>query len=174
MKTLKTGLVLVTAIAAMGLQSVRADQPRMRNALRHLRDARAALYHSRAAIVASHSGTRAWLDLAIFLRHANRLDEMEQALRTLESSPVDHPESVMDGASLLLRTGRNYALGVRLLRRYLLSPVEEGPAFKAHDLLGQLLEKQGDRSAAAEEFRAALALSRTYARAQEDLKRVEH
>jgi hypothetical protein len=43
MKTLKTGLVLVTAIAAMGLQSVRADQPRMRNALRHLRDARAAL-----------------------------------------------------------------------------------------------------------------------------------
>jgi hypothetical protein len=43
MKTLKTGLVLVTAIAAMGLQSVRADQPRMKNALRHLRDARAAL-----------------------------------------------------------------------------------------------------------------------------------
>jgi hypothetical protein len=43
MKTLKTSLVLVTAIAAMGLQSVRADQPRMRNALRHLRDARAAL-----------------------------------------------------------------------------------------------------------------------------------
>jgi hypothetical protein len=80
----------------------------------------------------------------------------------------------MDGASLLLHTGRNYALGVRFLRRYLLSPVEEGPAFKAHDLLGQLLEKQGDRHAAAEEFRAALALSHTYTRAQEDLKRVEH
>src|ERR1700733_15822128 len=39
----------------------------------------------RAAIAASHSGTRAWLDLAIFFRRANRLDEMEQALRTLES-----------------------------------------------------------------------------------------
>ena len=63
---------------------------------------------------------------------------------------------------------------MRLLRRYLASPVEEGPAFKAHDLLGQLLEKQGDRRAAAEEYRAALTLAHTYTRAEEGLKRVEH
>ena len=128
----------------------------------------------RAAIAASQSGARAWFELALFFFHANRLDEMEQALRTMESSPVDRPESLMDGASLLLRTGRDYPLAVRLLRRYLSSPVEEGPAFKAHDLLGQLLEKQGDRRASAEEYRAALALSHTYAHAQQDLKRVEH
>jgi tetratricopeptide (TPR) repeat protein len=128
----------------------------------------------RAAIITSHSGTRAWLDLAIFLRHANRLDEMDQALHTMESSPVDRPESLMDGAHLLLQTGRNYPMAVRLCRRYLEAPVEEGPAFKAHDYLGQLLEKLGDRRAAAEEFRAALALSHNYARAQEGLKRVEH
>jgi tetratricopeptide (TPR) repeat protein len=128
----------------------------------------------RAAITASHSGTRAWFDLASFLFHTNRLDEMEQALRTMESSPVDRPDSLMDGASLLLRTGRDYPLAVRLLRRYLSSPVEEAPAFKAHDMLGQLLEKQGDRHAAAEEYRAALALAHSYARAQEDLRRVEH
>jgi tetratricopeptide (TPR) repeat protein len=128
----------------------------------------------RAAITASHSGTRAWFDLASFLFHTNRLDEMEQTLRTLESSPVDHPDSLMDSASLLLRTGRDYALAVRLLRRYLSSPVEEAPAFKAHDMLGQLLEKQGDRHAAAEQYRAALALAHNYARAQEDLRRVEH
>jgi tetratricopeptide (TPR) repeat protein len=128
----------------------------------------------RAEIAASHSGARAWLDLAIFFRHTNRLDEMEQAIRTLESAPVDRPESFMDGASLLLRTGRDFPLAVRLLRRYLSSPVEEGPAFKARVLLGQLLEKQGDRNSAAEQYRAALALAHTYARAQEDLKRVEH
>ena len=128
----------------------------------------------RAAIITSHSGTRAWLDLAVFLRHANRLDEMEKALQTMESSPVDRPESLMDGAHLLLQTGRNYSMAVRLCRRYLEAPVEEGPAFRAHDYLGQLLEKQGDRRAAADEFRAALALSHTYARAQEGLKRVEH
>lgn len=128
----------------------------------------------RAAIEASHGTAHAWLHLAQFLAHTNRLDEMEQALRTMEGSPLDRPESLMDGASLLLRTGRNYPMAVRLLRRYLTDgPVEEGPAFKAHDFLGQLLERQGDRPAAAEQYRAALALAHNYARAQEDLKRVE-
>jgi len=37
-----------------------------------------------------------------------------------------------------------------------------------------LLEKQGDRKGAAEEFRAALALAHDYTHAQEDLKRVDH
>jgi len=127
----------------------------------------------RAAVAASHSGSRAWLDLASFLRRTKRLDEMEQALSNLESSPLDHPPALMDGAGMLLRTGRDLPLAIRLLRRYLLSPVEEGPAFRAHDLLGQLLETQGDRPAAAEEYRAALALAHNYARAKEDLKRVE-
>jgi tetratricopeptide (TPR) repeat protein len=128
----------------------------------------------RAAIETSHGTAQNWLHLAQFLAHANRLDEMEQALRTMESSPVDRPDALMDGASLLLHIGRNYPMAVRLLRRYLSSPVEEGPAFKAHDYLGQLLEKQDDRRAAAEEYRAALALSHTYTRAREDLRRVEH
>ena len=43
MKTLKMGLVLVAAVAAMGLQSARAGQPHMQNALTHLREARTAL-----------------------------------------------------------------------------------------------------------------------------------
>jgi tetratricopeptide (TPR) repeat protein len=128
----------------------------------------------RAAITVSHGGVREWVDLAIFLRHANRLDEMEQALYNLDNAPVDRPESLMDGASILLRTGRDPTLAVRLLRRYLASPVEEGPAFKAHEMLGELLEKQGDRKGAVEEYRAALALAHTYTRAQENLKRVEH
>jgi tetratricopeptide (TPR) repeat protein len=128
----------------------------------------------RGAIETSHGTAQAWLHLAQFLAHSRRLDEMEQALRTMESARVDRPEALMDAASLLLHTGRDNALAVRLLRRYLASPVEEGPAFKAHDLLGQALEKQGDRKAAADEYRAALALSRTYARAREDLKRVDH
>src|SRR5579864_3474956 len=128
----------------------------------------------RSAVEASHGASQAWLHLAQFLSRANRLDEMEEALRTMESSPVDRADSLMDGASLLLHTGRNYPLAVRLLRRYLSSPAEEGPAFKAHEFLGQLLEKQGDRRAAAEQYRAALALFHAYARAQQDLKRVEN
>jgi tetratricopeptide (TPR) repeat protein len=137
------------------------------------KDAVAAEREYRAAVIASHSGARAWLDLASFLRRANRFREMEQALQNLESSPLDHPPSLMDGANMLLRTGRDLPLAVRLLRRYLSSPVEEGPAFKAHDLLGKLLEKQGDWQAAAEEYRAALSLAHNYRWAQEDLKRVD-
>jgi len=129
----------------------------------------------RAAIAATHSGIRASLDYAIFLRHAGRLDDMVIALRPLETAPIDRPESLMDGASLLLRTERDSALAIRLLRRYFANgPVEEGPAFKAHDLLGQLLEKQGDRHAAADEFRAALALFHNDRHAEENLKRLEH
>ena len=128
----------------------------------------------RAAIEASHGGAHAWLNLALFYRHQNRFDEMEQALRTMESRPLDRPESLMDGGSILLRTGRNYAVGIKLVRKYLSgATVEEGPAFKAHYILGQLLEKQGDRQAAAQEYRAALVLAREYTRAQEALKRVE-
>ena len=138
------------------------------------KDAASAEREFRAAITASHSGARAWFDLGYFYFRAKRLEEMDQAMQTIESSPVDRPESLRDAASVLLRAGRNYPLAVRLLRRYLSAPVEDAPAFKAHDLLGQLLEKQGDRQAAAEEFRAALALAHSYAHAEEDLKRVSH
>jgi hypothetical protein len=40
-------------------------------------------------------------------------------------------------------------------------------------MLGQLLEKQGDRQAAAGEYRAAIALAHGYVRAQADLKRIQ-
>jgi tetratricopeptide (TPR) repeat protein len=130
----------------------------------------------RAAIAASQGGARAWLNLAGFYRHTNRFDEMEQALRTMESSPLDHPAALVDGASMLLRTGfsRDYPLAIQFLRRYIASSstVEEAPVFKAHYLLGELIEKQGDRPAAAEEYRAALAMAHSFRPAQEALKRV--
>jgi len=129
----------------------------------------------RAGISATHGGARAWLDFAIFLRLTNRFAEMEQALKQVEAATVDRAESLMDGASLLLNAGRYSPLGVRLVRRYFsIGTVEEGPAFKAHTYLGELLEKQGDRRGAAEEYRFALALFRGYRRAEEGLKRLEH
>ena len=128
----------------------------------------------RAAIEASHSGMRAWLNLAGFLRKTNRLDDMEQALHSLEAGSVDYPDSLLHAAGLLLRTERNLPMASRLLQRYLSAPVEEGPAFRAHEMLGQILEKQGDRKGAAEQYRTALALAHSFSRAREDLKRVEH
>ena len=43
MKTLKTTLVIVMSISAMGLNTVRAGQPHMERALEHLRAARTEL-----------------------------------------------------------------------------------------------------------------------------------
>ena len=127
----------------------------------------------RAEIAASHSGARAWLDLAGFLRHEKRYEEMNQALHTLSSSLLDRPEALMHAAQQLFRSDLDFPFAVGLLERYLKAPVEDGPAFKAHDLLGQIYEKQGDKRSAAAEFRAALALAHSYTRAQENLKRVE-
>lgn len=139
----------------------------------HNKDSAAAEREYRAAIEASHGSAQNWLHLAQFLARAGRFAEMDQALLTMESSAVDRADALMDGGSLLLRLGRNYPLAIRLLHRYLESPAEDGPAFKAHDYLGELLEKQGDRRAAAEQYRAALELFHGYRRAQENLKRVE-
>lgn len=137
------------------------------------KDVVAAEQEYRAAIDASHGGARAWLNLAGFYSHNHRFDEMDHALRTLESSPLDHPGALVDGAGILLRTRRDPDLAVRLLRRYLASStVEEAPVFKAHYMLGELLEKQGDSAGAAEEYRMALTLAHNYQIAQDGLDRV--
>ncbi|MFZ0997522.1 MAG: tetratricopeptide repeat protein [Candidatus Sulfotelmatobacter sp.] len=128
----------------------------------------------RAAVTASQGGARAWLNLAGFYRHADRFDEMEQALHSMESSRLDHPAAFVDGASMLFRAGLDYPLAIQLLRSYLGSSntVEEAPAFKAHYLLGELLEKQSARADAAEEYRAALSMAHSFRPAQDALKRV--
>ncbi len=148
---------------ALGQSSHRAEN----------KDTATAEQEYRAAIETSHGGARAWLNLAGFYRQTGRLDQMDQALRTLETAPLDHPAALMDGASMLYRTGRSYSMAIRLVHRYLTSSTEEEwPAFKAHNLLGELLEKQGDRQAAAEEYRAALSMAHTFIRAQDGLDRV--
>jgi tetratricopeptide (TPR) repeat protein len=136
------------------------------------KDTDAAEQEFHLAVQVTHGGARACLNLAGFYHHMNRLPEMDQALRKLEASPLDHPGALVDGAGILLRSGREYPMAVRLLHRYFSSPVEEAPAFKAHVMLGEVFEKQGDRSAAAEEYRTAVAMAHTYRPAQEGWKRV--
>ncbi|HEY1658559.1 MAG TPA: hypothetical protein VGG14_09450 [Candidatus Sulfotelmatobacter sp.] len=126
----------------------------------------------RAEIDASHGGARAWVNLAGFYRHVNRYDDMERALRTMESRPMDRPAALMDGADLLYRTDRDLPMAIRLVKRYLANtPDEEWPAFKAHTLLGELLEKQGDRKAAQEEYKTALGMAHEFELAQQGLQR---
>jgi tetratricopeptide (TPR) repeat protein len=128
----------------------------------------------RAAIEASHGSALTWFNLALFYRHQQRWDDMEAAINHAVSAQLDRPEILMESGEILLRSGRNFPAAVQFLRRYLASnsKVEEAPAFKAHYLLGTALEKQGDKQAAAQEYRAALSLAKGFSRAQEALDRL--
>jgi len=100
----------------------------------------------------------AWLNLGFFYRNRKRFDDMEQVFVEASHATPPKPEVLFEMAANLYRTGRAVTFAVDLLKRYLAEgPVEEAPAFKAHHLLGLLLEKQGDKAAAAAEYRSALA-----------------
>ncbi|HEV7220889.1 MAG TPA: tetratricopeptide repeat protein [Terriglobales bacterium] len=128
----------------------------------------------RKAIDASHGSANSWLNLAIFYRHIGRLDEMESAIQNAATAQMDSTGAVMDAAELLIRTKRNVPESARLLRQYLSSQstVEQAPAFKAHYLLGTVLEEQGNKQAAADEYRAALSLAKDFQPAHQALDRV--
>jgi len=128
----------------------------------------------RAAIEAGHGSALTWFNLALFFRHQQRWNDMEDAIQRAVSAQLDRPEIIMESGEVLLRSGRNVQAAAQYLRRYLAlnSKVEEAPAFKAHYLLGTALEKQGDKQGAAQEYRAALSLARNFSRAQEALDRL--
>ena len=137
------------------------------------KDASAAEQEYRAAIEASHGGANAWLNLALFYRKAGRLDEMHEALKKAATAPLDQPEVLVDAASTLLRANRDLPFATQLVRRYLASStVEQAPPFKAHYLLGTILEKQGDKPGAAREYQSALTMAKDFGRAREALNRV--
>jgi len=127
----------------------------------------------RKMITDGNGDGEAWLNLGFFYRNQKRYDEMEQAFVSMNQGQITTREVLFEAAANLYRVGRAFSFAEQMLRRYLAEgPVEEAPAFKAHNLLGMLLEKQGDKAGAAQEYRAALALARNYRPAQDGLKRV--
>jgi tetratricopeptide (TPR) repeat protein len=128
----------------------------------------------RGAIKASGNQASYWLNLASFYRRRGRFGEMEEAIRQAGAAGMRRGDLYLDGAELLYRAGRNFPAAAQLLRAYLASDVksEDAPAFQAHYLLGNILEKQGDRRGAAEEYRAALALAQEFNSARQALARL--
>ena len=123
----------------------------------------------------SQGDAEAWLNLALFLRRQKRFDEMEQAIVNLSQAPMPKLDVLVEASGMLYRAGRGFPFATELLHRYLASgPVEAAPAFKARYLLGLLLEKQGDKTGAAQEYRASLSLARNFGIAQQALNRVAH
>ena len=127
----------------------------------------------RAAIQASGSKPGTWLGLAEFYRRNGRFDQMQGAIEHISSSSQSSPYVLMRAAEILVRAKREIPLAAQLVRRYLSGDtVEDAPAFKAHYLLGKMLESQGNKQAAAEEYRAALSLATNYTPARDALNRL--
>jgi tetratricopeptide (TPR) repeat protein len=129
----------------------------------------------KAAIETSGYQARYWLNLASFFKRQRRYNEMEAAISSAVSSNRKKPANDFDAATLLVAAGRNFIGAAQLLRKYLAGgpTTEEAPAFHAHYVLGQILEKQGDRAGAAAEYRAALLLAKDYQDAKDGLARVQ-
>ena len=75
-------------------------------------------------------------------------------------------------AEILINTGRDLPEATELLRRYVSScgTVEDAPVFKAHYLLGTILERDGDKKAAAEQYQAALSLAKSFSPARDSFE----
>jgi tetratricopeptide (TPR) repeat protein len=128
------------------------------------------------AIANSSQPAGYWLDLAAFYRRRGRLNDMEDATnKAVAADKEKDPAVLVQAASLLLRAGRNLPVAAVLARKALSSPApsDEAPTFQAHYLLGQALEKQGDKRGAEREYRAALSLAKDYKQAQKALKRIQ-
>ena len=136
-------------------------------------DMAAAEREYKAAVTASHNDAAHWLNLASFYRSQNRIGEMESAVSSAVGKPRK-PNALVDAASLLLRAGRSLPQAAQLVTRYLSGKEksEEAPVFHAHYLLGQILEKQGDKAGAMREYQAALQLASKYDPARSALERL--
>ncbi|HWY70478.1 MAG TPA: tetratricopeptide repeat protein [Terriglobales bacterium] len=119
-------------------------------------------------------GPRRILDLASFYRRMNRLDDLEAAIQQSAKLNTKNDSALFDSASLLLRVNRNLPLAATLLQRYINQgeKSEDAPLFRAHYLLGQVLEKSGDTTGAIKSYQVARASASDFAPAGVALKRL--
>jgi len=129
----------------------------------------------RAAATASKHPAGRWLDLASFYRSQGRRDQMEEAVNQALAEDIWQSTVPYDAALLLFHGGRNFPGAIALLQKYLANGLqpEAAPAYHAHYLLGEIFEKQGDRQAAAAEYRTALSLAKEFEPARIALQRVQ-
>jgi tetratricopeptide (TPR) repeat protein len=121
-----------------------------------------------------HDSADAQLEYARFLRGRKRWEQFQQTIEHAVQSRNIRPEDRYNAAEMLLKSSRNLPLAAREMRDYIESghTVEDAPVFRAHYLLGQIMEKSGDNAKAASEYRAALALASGYQPASEALARL--
>ena len=129
----------------------------------------------KAAVATANNPANYWINLASFYQSRGRLPEMEKAISTAVSLPGKQACVLFDAAAILSRSGRNLPGAVSYLRQYLAEGRfdEEAPAFKAHYLIGQTLEKMQRPSDAVAEYRITLAMASDFKKAQTALDKLQ-
>lgn len=125
------------------------------------------------AIRSSNNSGVYWLNLATMYRQLQHWDQMESAIQRGVAS-TNRPNAVLyNAATIYDHAGRNFPEAVNLLRKYIeAGGSDEIPIFQAHYLMGTILEKQGNKPAAAQEYRTALNLAGDYGPAEAALKKL--
>jgi cytochrome c-type biogenesis protein CcmH/NrfG len=138
------------------------------------KDLAAAETEIRQAIQDNPGAAGPWMALARLYRRTGRYDEMERAIEHATAPSLNRPDMLTHAAELLIETKRDPNGAQNLLERYLSSsnPSEDAPVFKAHYLLGTLLEQKGQREQAITQYQAALALAAQFAPARNALDRL--
>ena len=115
-----------------------------------------------------------WLELARFYKRQQRWNDFDVAMHQALNAPKRDEAVWFDAGEMLIQANRNLPLAVQTLRKYLESgrTDEYGPAFKAHYLIGQGLEKQGNPREAQTEYRAALSMASGFRPAQDALHKL--
>lgn len=115
-----------------------------------------------------------WLELARVYRHTSRFAEMDDAILHATGSKGSRPDVLISAAQILIQSDHNLGQAEHFLQRYLASPTpsEDAPVFKAHYLLGTLLERRGQPEQAVTEYQAALTLAANFAPARSALERL--
>ena len=122
----------------------------------------------RAAIASARQPASYWINLASFYQSIGRYPEMEKAISTAVAMPDRQACVLYDAASVLNRAGRNLPGALQYLKQYIAEGRfdEDSPAFRAHFLAGQVLEKMKRTPEAVAEYRAALSMASDFKKAQ--------
>lgn len=129
----------------------------------------------KAAIGSAKNPANYWINLASFYQSRGRLPEMERAIGTAVATEGRMPGVLYDAASILSRAGRNLPGAVEYLHQYISAGRfdEDAPAFRAHYLLGQILEKMQRRTEAVAEYRTTLQMASDFKKAQAALDHLQ-
>lgn len=117
---------------------------------------------------------RPMLEYARYLRGRKQWQRFQQTVEQAAGSSRILRSEHYDVAEMLLKSNRNLPLAAQQIRTYIQSGHSEtmAPLFRAHYMLGEILRKSGDKTQAAAEYRAALALAAGYHPAAEALARL--